>query len=139
MTDHTITISESTYHSLIKEVQEKGLTVESWITSNLAAQDAGLPQSSSEILPKRSESFDAKGASLGKMDSSAGSDAEQFSIEDKPASLFEMLSGIIDSVGCESDVSVDSASGTLTSAIEKNDYFGEKLITDMKRQGLYFP
>ena len=39
MAEHTITISDSTYQSLLEEVQAKDMTVDSWIAAKLSRPD----------------------------------------------------------------------------------------------------
>jgi len=44
MSEHTITISESTYQSLISEIQATGMTIDSWIASKLSSSDMSVAQ-----------------------------------------------------------------------------------------------
>lgn len=48
MTEHTITLSESTYRLLMEEVQAKGMSPNDWIAAELAAT-AALPKPSAEF------------------------------------------------------------------------------------------
>lgn len=47
MTEHTITLSESTYRRLMEEVRAKGISPNDWIAAELAA--TALPKPSAEF------------------------------------------------------------------------------------------
>lgn len=138
MAERTVRVSENTYRYLIEEIRLKGMTADSWIASKLSVgSDVLLPPSDSSL--NSLGTLDSEGIALD--DSRTKSDAvsDQDALESSAMSLYDEIAEIIESVDCEIDTQDDQKSRIVEKAIEKDDYFGDALIADMRRQGLQFP
>ncbi len=123
MAEHTITLSESTYQSLIEEAQAKGISPDDWIAARLAATvDAPKLSSESHHDSVESSDSDARPSKSSKFITPTSE------IQQKP--LSELLSGLVGTVN-------SGAENRQTS--QKADPYGDALAEKFDKQGIRLP
>lgn len=127
MAEHTITLSESIYQSLLEEAQAKGISLDDWIKVKLAAT-ADLIEPASEFPPDSAGSIGDKDDSRIKAYKGSKFITPASEISQKP--LSELLSGFIGIVH----------SGTNNQQTNKKaDPYGDALAEKFAKQGIHLP
>ncbi|PZO20015.1 MAG: hypothetical protein DCF25_07360 [Leptolyngbya foveolarum] len=139
MSEHIIRLPESLYRSLLAAAEAKGLTPASWIASQLSTPAETIAteeaQPSYEFPEDLIGSIDSeeKYKDGGSIDSDGILNPTAADNQSRPLSELLAEAGLFDETA-DSKSCVSSVR-----PVKKDDAFGEALIADMARQGIYIP